>query len=139
MLLRAVAVGEKPHRLDHELDLQVSPREPGGILLGEDLELGLPGRDGPVADLDVFVELPEDGVVLEQVSHRLRVAEIVDRDDLEVPAALEVRPEEIPPDPPEAVDPHPRLSHAASLNDAPTRKRRRRSTPRACAHGGGPP
>jgi len=49
----------------------------------------------------------EDRVVLEQVGHRLRVAEIVDGDELDVRSALSRGPEEVPSDPPETVDPHP--------------------------------
>jgi hypothetical protein len=44
--------------------------------------------------------------VLEQVGHRLGVAEVVRRDDLEVAPALQVRPEEVAPDAPEPVDPN---------------------------------
>ena len=115
VLLRAVPVGEEAGRLDHELDLEVLPRQPGRVALGEDLELGLAGLDDAVADLDILVELPEDGVVLQQVPHRLRVAEVVDRHDVEVAATLEVSAEEVPPNPPKSVDPHACLRHRSSL------------------------
>jgi hypothetical protein len=39
--------------------------------------------------------------------HRLRVAEVVDRDDLDVGANLLLCPEEVAADPTEAVDPDP--------------------------------
>src|SRR5438067_469074 len=91
--------------------VEVAPGEVRRIALGKDLQLGLAGLDRGIADLDVLVQLPENGVVLEQVPHRLRVAEVVDRDELEVAAALEMRTEEIAPDPPESVDPHARLRH----------------------------
>ena len=45
------------------------------------------------------------------MGHRLRVAEIVGRDDLEVAAALEVRTREVATDAAEAVDPDPDLRH----------------------------
>ena len=115
VLLRAVAPGEEPRRFDHELDLEVAPGEVRRIALGKDLQLGLAGLDRGIADLDVLVQLPENGVVLEQVPHRLRVAEVVDRDELEVAAALEMRTEEIAPDPPESVDPHARLRHQSRV------------------------
>ena len=51
------------------------------------------------------VERPEHRVVLEEVRHRLRVAEVVRSDDLDVGPALELGAEEVPPDPAEAVDP----------------------------------
>src|SRR5205823_9227374 len=47
----------------------------------------------------------------EQVSHRLCVAEVVDRNDLEVATALEVSPEKVPPNPPESVDAYTCLGH----------------------------
>src|SRR6266508_3724120 len=115
VLLRAVAVGEKARRLDDELDFEVPPGQRAWVLLREHLQLGLTGLDDAVSDLDVVLELPEDGVVLQEMSHRLDITQVVDRDDVEGPAALEVSPEEVPPDPPETVDPHTRLSHGPSL------------------------
>jgi hypothetical protein len=56
---------------------------------------------------DFAAQRAEDGVVLEQLRHRLGVAEIVCRDDLEVAPALQVRPEEVAPDAPEPVDRNP--------------------------------
>jgi hypothetical protein len=40
------------------------------------------------------------------VRHRLGIAEVVRRDDLEVAPTLQVRPEEVAPDAPEPVDPN---------------------------------
>ena len=65
VLLRAVAVGEEARRLDHELDVELAPGQTGRILLGQDLQLGLTGLDHAVADLDILLELAEDGVVLQ--------------------------------------------------------------------------
>ena len=67
-----------------------------------------------VLRLHVLAERAEHRVVLEQVRHRLRVAEVVRRDDLEVAAALQVRTEEVAPDAPETVDAHPYLCHLDS-------------------------
>src|SRR5437588_4014237 len=47
--------------------------------------------------------------------HGLGVPEIVDRDDLEPRLPLEMSPKEVPPDPPESVDPNPGFRHGASL------------------------
>jgi hypothetical protein len=116
VLLRAVAIGEEPGRLDHELDAEVSPRKGSRILLGKHLQLTVPGLDDPVVDVDVLVELPEHGVVLQKVSHRLGVTEIVDGDDVEVPTALEVSTEKVPPNPPKPVDPNACLSHEYESN-----------------------
>ena len=44
-------------------------------------------EEGTVGDLDGAAEAAVDGVVLEEVSERLGVGEIVDRDDVEVGAA----------------------------------------------------
>src|SRR5439155_25299024 len=85
------------------------------VALGEDLQLGLAGLDDTVANLDVLVELPEHGVVLEQVPHRLGVAEVVDRNELEVATPLEVSPKEVPTNPSETVDANAGLRHGASL------------------------
>src|SRR5262249_34839641 len=60
--------------------------------------------DDAVADFDALAQRAEHGVELEQVPHRPRVAEVVDRDDLEVAVSLQVRTEEVPADAPEAVD-----------------------------------
>src|SRR5262249_62347854 len=117
VLLRAVALREEAGGLDHEVDLEVAPRQIRWIPLRQDLQLGLAGGDDTVADLDVLAQLPEDGVELEQVTHRLCVAEVVDRDDLEIPAPLEVSPKEVAPNAPESVDSHACRSHAASLNE----------------------
>ena len=65
-----------------------------------------PARIAPSPSLDLAVERAELRVVLEQVRHRLRVAEVVRGDDLDVRLALELRPEEVAPDPAEAVDAH---------------------------------
>src|SRR6185312_5837074 len=79
--------------------------------LGENLQLDAGRGDRPVADLDLAAERSEVRVVLEQVPHRLRVAEVVDRHDLEAGVPLQPSPKEVPPDPPESVDTDPR-SHA---------------------------
>ncbi len=67
--------------------------------------------DDAVAGLDRQVERAEHRVVLQQVRHRLRVADVVRGHDLEVAAALELGAEEVPADPAEAVDPDPGLRH----------------------------
>src|SRR6185437_6460644 len=50
------------------------------------------------------------------MTHRLRVPEIVDRHDLEVATPLEIRAEEVPPDPPEPVDSHAHFRHRKASN-----------------------
>src|SRR5919201_967647 len=69
------------------------------------------GAEIAVARLDLLAERAEHRVVLEQVRHCRRVAEVVDRHDLEVAAALQVRTEEVATDAAEAVDPDSDLRH----------------------------
>jgi hypothetical protein len=104
VLLRAVAFREEPRRLDRDVDSEVAPRQLAGLSLGKHLELVAPGCDLSVRGLDTVREPPVVRVVLEQMRHRLRVAEVVDRDDVELAAALEKCAEEVAPDPPETVD-----------------------------------
>ena len=106
VLLRAVALREEAGRLEHDVDAEVAPGNRARIALGEELELLAAGADDAAADLDVPVERAERRVVLEQVRHRLLVAEVVRRDDLDVRPALQLSAEEVPPDPAEAVDPY---------------------------------
>ena len=61
-------------------------------------------RRTPSARLDLPRERPEVGVVAEQVRHRPRVPEVVQRDDGDVRAEGVLRSEEVPPDPAETVD-----------------------------------
>ena len=91
VLLRAFALREEAGRLDHDVDAEVPPRKVGGIALGEHLELLAGGDDRAVAHFDAALETAEDGVVLEQVPHRLGVTQIVDRDDIDVRALLQLR------------------------------------------------
>src|SRR5579862_2291284 len=107
----AFAVGEEAGRLDRDVDAELLPRQVAGILLGEQRDRAPADGDGTVAELDRNVELSEHGVVLEQVRHRLRVAEVVGGHDLEVATELELGAEEVAPDPAEAVDPDLDLRH----------------------------
>ena len=104
VLLRARAVGEEARRLEHDVDAEVAPRKRRRIALGEHPHL-LAGRaQDAVGELDLALERAEVRVVAEQVGHRLRVAEIVERDDLDVGPERLLRTEEVPPDAAEPVD-----------------------------------
>ena len=101
-----------------------TPRSPHGsargVALGEHPDL-LAGRaQRPVGELDLALERPEGRVVAQEVRHRLRVAEVVQRDDLEVGAERVLRSEEVPPDAAEAVDADAN-SHLSSASDARSR------------------
>ncbi len=111
VLLGALALREEAGRLDRDVDAELAPRQVGRVALGEELDLVVADAQHAVAHLDRYIEVAERRVVPQQVRHRLQVAEVVRRDDLEVAAVLEMRAEEVPSDPPEAVDAHPDLRH----------------------------
>src|SRR5206468_10940933 len=96
-------------RLEHDVDAELAPRQRSRIPLGQHPHLEVAGADHAVADRHLLAQRTERRVVLQQVSHRLRVTEVVRRDDLEVAPALKLRPEEVAPDAPEPVDADPYL------------------------------
>jgi hypothetical protein len=98
------AGGEEAGRLDHDVDAEVAPGQSGRIALGEDLDLVAAGDDRVAVDLDPAGVAAEDRVVLEQVGHRGRVDEVVDRDEVDVRARLLGGPEDVAPDAAETVD-----------------------------------
>src|SRR6266508_3055531 len=59
-----------------------------------------------LARLHLVSERTEHRVVLEQVGHRLRVADVVEGHHVEVASPLQMRAEEVATDAPEAVDAH---------------------------------
>jgi hypothetical protein len=114
VLLGVRALGEQPGRLDRDVDAEICPRQVAGVALGEELDLVPADADHAVAGLDREIERAEDGVVLEQVRHRLRVADVVRGHDLDVPALLELGAKEVAADTAESVDPDPDLRHRLS-------------------------
>src|SRR5262249_6737230 len=92
-----------------DLDAEFRPREVGRVALGDELDLVPVDGDRVVTRLDRYVEIAEHRVVLEQMRHRLRVADVVRGHDLEVAALLELGAQEVPADAAEAVDALPRL------------------------------
>ena len=115
MLLSALATREEPSRLEHHINAELTPRQGGGITFGEHPHRLSRGGDRPVAQLDGLGERSHVRVVLQEVRHRCRVAEIVERDDLDVRAKRVLRAEEVPSDTAEAVDPHPECHGQFSL------------------------
>jgi hypothetical protein len=99
-----VPLGEESRGLEHDLHAEVLPRELRRILRRQDLELFLSDGDAVSARLHVDVEVPEHGVVLEQVRQRGRIGEVVDRNEVDVVAAQR-RAHDVAPNPPEPVDP----------------------------------
>ena len=111
--------GEEPGRLEHDVHAEIAPRQRGGIALREHAHL-LAGRaEDAVGELDVALERAERRVVAQEMRHRLRVAEVVQRDDLEVGAERVLRAEEVPPDAAESVDADAN-AHLSSVVVAPT-------------------
>ena len=103
MLLGSVARSEESRRLDDDVDAEVRPRQRGRITLGQHLERSPVDADPVALLLDTF-EPAVRRVVTKQVRENVWRREIVDRDDVEVAAAIEVRAHEVAPDPPEPVD-----------------------------------
>ncbi len=86
VLLGTFAIGEEARRLEYDVDAEVAPRERARVALREHPNL-LAGRaKRPVGELDLTLERAECRVVAQEVRHRLRVAEVVQRHDLEVGA-----------------------------------------------------
>ena len=104
MLLRAFAVREEARRLDDDVDAEVLPRQ------------ALSGRALPSTLNEVpstLISSPSTStpakaavrrVVAQEVRQDVRRREIVHGDDVEVALPRQVRADEVPPDPPEAVD-----------------------------------
>src|SRR6185437_5129683 len=91
--------------LDHDVDAEVAPGEVGRVALGQDLDRLVADDDRVAVDRDRLREPPRHRVVLQQVGHRLQVAQVVRGDDLEAAvAALLQGLEEAPADPPETVN-----------------------------------
>ena len=116
MLLSARAIREDAGRLDDDVDTELPPRQRRRVALREHPHLFAGRAQDPVAELDVAPEGAEVRVVLEEVSHRFRVSEVVERDDVDVGAERLLRAEEVPADASESVDAHPNAHSCAPLS-----------------------
>ena len=76
---------KKPGRLDRDVDAEIAPWRSAGSRSETNL-ISWPSTVIGRRRLDRRSRVPEHGVVLEQVRHRLRVAEVVRGHDLEVAA-----------------------------------------------------
>src|SRR5690606_40179545 len=74
--------------------------------LGQRLDRLSNDDDALVADTDLFAQRAQDAVVLEQMSHRGDVTEVVEGDDLDVVIAGLHGTEKVTADTAEAVDPY---------------------------------
>jgi hypothetical protein len=109
------AVRESPRGLDDDVDTQIRPRQCFGIAL---LQQG----DRAVLDHQIRALVPAgcvertlDGVEGEQVHESGGIAEVIDRNDLEVSIVGKDCPNEVASDSPEPVDPHTRHSAHVTL------------------------
>ena len=103
MLPGAVPVRVPAGGLDDDLDPQPAPRQIGGVLAREDLDLLAVHHDGVFLHLHGRLEAAVHGVVLQEVGQGLRVGDVVDGHDPE--RGILVRgAEEVAADPPEPVD-----------------------------------
>ena len=113
------ALGEEAGALDDHVDADVAPGQVRGVALGEDLDLLVVHVDVVVVRVDVARVAPERRVVVEQVRERPGVGDVVHRHDLDVRLAERRRPEDVPPDAAEPVDPH-AYAHPSILQVAKT-------------------
>ena len=86
--LRGARAGAEPAGgLDHDIDPELRPGQPAGIVLGEDGDPDSPTIMAPSATRPAG-KAAVDGVVAEEGSERGGVGDVVDGDDLDVGAAL---------------------------------------------------
>ena len=114
-----VAVGEEARRLDHDVHAELAPRAaPPGSRSARPL-ISLPATFSEPPETSTSSREPaEHRIVAQQMRHRRDVAEVVERHDLEVSAALERRAEEVAADPAESVDPYACFRHDGDSNYA---------------------
>ena len=94
---------EEPGGLEHDVHAEILPRQLRRVLDRQHLEFVVFDPDGALACLHARLEVPEHGVVFQQVRQRRRVRQIVHRDEVDV-APAERCPHDVAPDPPEPVD-----------------------------------
>src|SRR5271165_35884 len=84
MLLGIVGIGEVAGRFEYDLGSNRFPGKLGWVSLRENLEGLIVNCDAVGTGRDLVAQVAQNGVVLEQVGERLRVREIVDRDEFNV-------------------------------------------------------
>src|SRR5205814_3573787 len=97
-------VGEQTRRLDDDVDAEFLPWQLRGVFLAQELDGVAVDADGVAFGLDRGAERAERSVVLEQMRERLGVADVVDRDDLEVRLQFPGGPVDVAADASKAVD-----------------------------------
>ena len=84
MLRGVLRVRETARGFDDDLNAEGTPVEFRRVFDCEDFDPARPDDDGIAVDFYVFVQSAENGIVLREMGERLRVGEIVDRDELDV-------------------------------------------------------
>src|SRR5699024_1011165 len=103
VLARSLGLCEQTGRLDHHVHSEVTPRQIRRVALRERLDGFAVHHQPLVTGADLTGELAQYAVVLQQVGHRVEIAEIVERDHLEIVAAVHRGAEEVAPDPAETI------------------------------------
>ena len=75
---------EEAGGLDDDVDIQSTPGDGGGILLGEDLDLVAVNDHVVALDLDVVVEDAVNRVVLQHIGQVFGIQQVVDADNRDV-------------------------------------------------------
>ena len=99
-----VALGEEARALDDHVHTQLAPRQVLRVALAEHAQLVAVHADAALRRLDGVRQHAEHTVVLQEVGHLVQRAEVVDRHEIDVRAALLGSAEEVAPDAPETVD-----------------------------------
>ena len=84
MLAGKLAGLEDAGGLNDDVNAQLAPRQILGIALAQDLHGMAVGHEAILGDLDRIEGAAVDRVILQQVSHRRDVAEVVDGQDLDL-------------------------------------------------------
>ena len=83
----ARAGAEASGRLDHDIDTELRPGQPAGIVLREDGDPRLADPQRALRHRDQLGKAAVDGVVAQERGERAGVRDVVDRDDLDVRVA----------------------------------------------------
>src|SRR5207253_6468099 len=95
---------EASGRLDDHVDTKLAPGKIRRVRNREGSHAVLTDGDRVRIDRNLLGEAAEDRIELEQMRHRLQIAEIVQGDDLKAGPTVERGAQEVPPNPPKAVD-----------------------------------
>ena len=99
-----VALSEKASRLDHHVNTQLLPRQLGWVSFRKHLQLLAIDHDAVIGRCHRVGKHTHHRVVLQQVSHRLFVAQVVDSDDVDIGPVFLHRPPKAAPNTTKTVD-----------------------------------